>query len=110
PAAQNASAQPAHRTARAEQPSSAAAAALSDKKLRQTNIAAAVGCSDWFGFVHVDTCPTPAGHSPELIESSCFRRGAWGAAEFKPTDPYEHQIIDWLFLSRLRLSHATNQQ
>jgi hypothetical protein len=33
----------------AEQPSSAAAAALSDEKLRQTNIAAAVGCSDWFG-------------------------------------------------------------
>jgi hypothetical protein len=32
-----------------EQPSSAAAAALGDKKLRQTNIAAAVGCSDWFG-------------------------------------------------------------
>ena len=31
----------------AEQPSSAAAAALNDKKLRQTNIAAAVGCSDW---------------------------------------------------------------
>jgi hypothetical protein len=33
----------------AEQPSSAAAVALSDKKIRQTNIAAAVGCSDCFG-------------------------------------------------------------
>jgi hypothetical protein len=33
----------------AEQPNSAAAAALSDKKLRQTNVAAADGCSDWFG-------------------------------------------------------------
>jgi hypothetical protein len=33
----------------AEQQSSAAAAALSDKKLLKTNIAAAVGCSDWFG-------------------------------------------------------------
>jgi hypothetical protein len=33
----------------AEQLSSAAAAALNDKKFRQTNIAAAVGCSDWFG-------------------------------------------------------------
>jgi hypothetical protein len=33
----------------AEQPSSAAAAALSDNQLRQTNIAAAVGRSDWFG-------------------------------------------------------------
>ena len=31
------------------QPSSAAAAALSDKILLKTNIAAAVGCSDWFG-------------------------------------------------------------
>jgi hypothetical protein len=28
---------------------SAAVAALSDNKLRQTNIAAAVGCGDWFG-------------------------------------------------------------
>jgi hypothetical protein len=35
--------------AAAEQPSSAAAAALNDKKLLKTNIAAAVGCSDWFG-------------------------------------------------------------
>jgi hypothetical protein len=35
----------------AERRSSAAAAALSAKKLRQTNIAAAVGCSDWFGRV-----------------------------------------------------------
>jgi hypothetical protein len=30
----------------AEQPSSAAAAALNDKKLLKTSIAAAVGCSD----------------------------------------------------------------
>jgi hypothetical protein len=35
----------------AEQPSSAAAAALNDKKLLKTNIAAAVGCSGWFGLV-----------------------------------------------------------
>ena len=33
----------------AERISSAAAAALSDKKLRQTKIAADVGCSTWFG-------------------------------------------------------------
>jgi hypothetical protein len=32
-----------------EQPSSAAAAALNDKKLLKTNTAAAVGCSDWLG-------------------------------------------------------------
>ena len=35
----------------AEQPSSTAAAALNDKKLLKTNIAAAVGCSDWFGAI-----------------------------------------------------------
>jgi hypothetical protein len=33
----------------AERQSSAAAAALRDKKLLKTDIAAAVGCSDWFG-------------------------------------------------------------
>jgi hypothetical protein len=33
----------------AERTSSPAAAALGDKKLRQTTIPAAVGCSDWFG-------------------------------------------------------------
>ena len=32
-----------------QQPSSAAAAALNDKKLLKTKIAAAVGCSGWFG-------------------------------------------------------------
>jgi hypothetical protein len=49
----------------AEQQSSAAAAALSDKKLLKTNIAAAVGCSGWFGLPSVrvsetykPTCPT----------------------------------------------------
>jgi hypothetical protein len=36
-------------TFEAERPSSAAAAALSDKKLLKASIAAAVGCSDWFG-------------------------------------------------------------
>jgi hypothetical protein len=35
--------------AQAEQPSSPAVAALSDKQLRQTHIAAAVGCSAGFG-------------------------------------------------------------
>jgi hypothetical protein len=34
---------------RAEPVAAAAAAALSDKNLRQTNIAAAVGCRLWFG-------------------------------------------------------------
>jgi hypothetical protein len=33
----------------AERPSSAPATALNGKKLLKTNIAAAVGCSDWFG-------------------------------------------------------------
>jgi hypothetical protein len=39
---------PGHNDA-AEQPSLAAAAALNDKKLCQTSIAAAAGYSDWFG-------------------------------------------------------------
>jgi hypothetical protein len=37
----------------AERSRSAAAAAMSDKELRLTNIAAAAGCSDWFG----GSCP-----------------------------------------------------
>jgi hypothetical protein len=44
---------------RPNQPSSAAAAALSDKELRQTIIAAAVGCSDRFGGFTLAAIPSP---------------------------------------------------
>jgi len=40
---------PRFRDQAAEEPTSAAPAALSDKKLRRTNSAAAVGWGEWFG-------------------------------------------------------------
>jgi hypothetical protein len=57
----------------AKQPSPATAAALSDKILLKTNIAAAVGWGEWFGEDYASPTEPPA-HPPQYIRRRSRRR------------------------------------